>query len=113
MSLLSHIPLKKILEATDGGSGDKEPKTDPIASFIREVDFETYAEQLAVLCNEMTDTTGTTAPSAASQKLARIVGFQQPMDKLRMILASAGVNNAHIEGPRGIGKTASSGVDAT
>ena len=107
MSLLSHIPLKKILEATDGASSDKEPKTDPIASFIREVDCETYADQLAALTNEMCGVPGTASQPAAAkgQRLARIVGFQQPLDKLRMILASAGVNNAHIDGPRGIGKT--------
>jgi ATP-dependent Clp protease ATP-binding subunit ClpA len=107
MSLLSHIPLKKVLETTDGAGGDREPKTDPIATFIREVDFEAYAIQLAALTSETTGVAEAAAPSVAPkcQRLARIVGFQQPLEKLRMILASAGVNNAHIDGPRGIGKT--------
>jgi ATP-dependent Clp protease ATP-binding subunit ClpA len=107
MSLLSHIPLKKILESTDGGGSDRETKSDPIASFIREVDFGAYAELLSVISNEFREAPRPAdQPAAANgQKLARIVGFQQPLDKLRMILASAGVNNAHIEGPRGIGKT--------
>jgi ATP-dependent Clp protease ATP-binding subunit ClpB len=107
MSLLTHVPFKKIDVAEDACADGSGQKSNPISSFIKEVDFDAYEKQLAMLTAEMHKTAeASTQPVGANRKiLARIVGFQDSLEKLRMILASARINSARIEGPRGIGKT--------
>jgi ATP-dependent Clp protease ATP-binding subunit ClpA len=107
MSLLTNVPFKKIDAVDEAGADAGKSKAASIASFIKEVDFEAYAALLNSLTAELHDAAAV-APQSTNpigKKLARIVGNDEYLKKLRMILGSAGVNSVRIEGKRGIGKT--------
>ena len=104
MGLISRVPFKKI-DAPEIQEGEQS-RPNPIASFLKEIDFKAYAEQLKPLDTAF-QAAGTQIVEAPlpGKKLSRIVGVERYLSDLRMILSSSGARNAWIKGARGIGKT--------